>query len=183
MEITNKVQDLQFVAWRDLKRYEYNTLKLEKRVNLDRLQKAIETKGFCFPFFVWAGNDFVIDGTGRFHALQALEKKGVKIPDLPVVHINADTLEDAKQLVLQVSSEFGETTQETLAEFAEDFEVDFETISFPDLDLDPEVIEIEPDKEPKPCKLEVPTAHCGAVTTHIKTLYPDLKIECKRGCN
>ncbi len=164
--IKNKVENLEFLPWHDLSRYDFNTLKEKERVNIDRLKKAIIEKGFCFPFFVWQGNDFVIDGTGRFKALKALEAEGVDIPDLPIVNIQAKTLDEAKQLVLQASSDFGEITKESLDLFGADFEIDFTTVSIPsieDLNLEPELIEPEGDPDDCPDVPEEPTTVLGDI--------------------
>lgn len=99
-----------------------------------RLKNAIVNRGFNFPFFLWAGKRFIIDGAGRVAALKELEAEGHDVPDLPVVEIAAETLNEAKALVLQASSSHGEITQESFDIFVGDMDLEpfSEEITFDD---------------------------------------------------
>jgi len=92
--------------------------KLSKK-NLERLKKRITESGFCAPFFIWDhdGRLMIIDGTQRRSALLSLRDDGWEIPPLPVVYIHADTEEQARTILLSVSSQYGEWVEEELAEW------------------------------------------------------------------
>lgn len=64
-----------------------------------KLKASIIKHGFIAPFFVW-DNDGVlrlIDGHQRLKVLKAMREEGWEIPDLPVVYINAENEESAKE--------------------------------------------------------------------------------------
>ena len=113
LEIINKVKNTKTLSWEELKKYEFNTLKESKNRDVSKLKNSIINDGFSFPFYIWEGHRYVIDGAGRDKALLELEKEGYEIPDLPIVEIEALNKQEAKKKVLLVSSSYGETTQKT----------------------------------------------------------------------
>jgi hypothetical protein len=87
--------------------------KLKKRTDQSKIKlaKQIFTKGFIAPIFVWKNNDtfYNLDGHGRTEVLIEMEQSGVPIPDLfPVAYIEADNVQDAKEKLLSISSQYGE---------------------------------------------------------------------------
>lgn len=90
--------------------------KLSKK-NLEKLKKRIVDSGFCAPFFIWddgSGSLRIIDGHQRRTALVALEADGYSIPPLPVDYIHAETEEEAREILLSVSSQYGEWVEDEL---------------------------------------------------------------------
>jgi len=112
--------------------------------NANKLKQSIIKNGFSFPFFVWTdpyGEDdhlYTLDGHQRQTVLQQMEDDGWIIPEVPVVYIDADNINEAKRKLLFKSSQFGEKTADSLAAFMEDaFTVhDINDFQFPDVDLD-----------------------------------------------
>ena len=135
--IKDNVQGLKRLPWAKIKGYDANTLKSGDKRQVSKLKKAITTSGFNFPLYLWEEGHYIIDGAGRIAALRELEREGVTIPDIPVVGIKADSLDAARILVLQASSEHGAATQESFAAFVEGLGIEsiLDQISYPDLDL------------------------------------------------
>ena len=140
-KIENKVKGLRTIPVQEFLALEFNQLKDSKR-NVTKLVNAIKKNGWSFPVFVW--NNFVIDGTGRKLALEALVKEGFEIEEIPVVDIEAKNLKEAKQKALEVSSQYGDITKDSFLFFAEDLELDFETFNIGGIDKD---ILITPDEK------------------------------------
>lgn len=147
-----QVQNVPTVPWSELKTYEANTLKAVEDRDISKLKNAIINRGFCFPFYVWADHRLIIDGAGRCKALSELEAEGYTVPDLPVVEIWAESIEGAKALVLQASSEHGVITQESFDAFVEDIDLEslLDEINFPDLELGEPIEELEPEEADEP---------------------------------
>ncbi len=147
-----QVQNVPTVAWETLKSYEANTLKAVEDRDISKLKNAIINRGFCFPMYVWADHRLIIDGAGRCKALAELEAEGYAVPDLPVVEIWAESIEGAKALVLQASSEHGTITQESFDAFVEDIDLDalLDEINFPDLEMGEVIEELPPEEEDEP---------------------------------
>jgi hypothetical protein len=88
--------------------------------NLEKLKNRIIKSGFCAPFFIWdngAGDLKIIDGHQRRAALVSLESDGYSIPPLPVDYIHAATEEEAREILLSVSSQYGEWVEEELEQW------------------------------------------------------------------
>lgn len=83
---------------------------LKKRSDkvIDELAASIENDGLLMPFVVWRtadGNNKLLDGHGRLLALRKLQ-----VPDdyvLPVVYVDANNEDEAKQSLLQIVSSYG----------------------------------------------------------------------------
>ena len=114
-------------------------LKERTDVDYDKIKLSIIKFGFSFPFFLWKdkdGNNYLIDGTGRFETLCKMQKDGYLIPDLPVVFIQCKDKKEAKQKLLRLNSTFGKLTKESVLEFAEDIDLNFDEIALPDTVID-----------------------------------------------
>jgi len=117
-QIENKVLELKKISWEDVKKFELNGLKDITNRDVSKLKKSIIKRGFFSPLMVW--KNLVFDGAGRVLALKKLEKDGYKIPEIPCQFVEAKNLSEAKIYALQMSSQHGEITQESLYEFAID---------------------------------------------------------------
>jgi hypothetical protein len=142
MKITNKIIKSELISWQELKKYEFNQLKDSSNRDITKLKNSIINQGFSFALCNWFEHKFIIDGTGRHLALLELEKEGYEIPDLVVNQIQADNLKEAKKLALMVSSQHGQITQTSLADFTSlDFEIEelkdlqLQELNLPELDL------------------------------------------------
>ena len=124
-QIKNKILKTELVSWQELKGYEFNQLKDNSNRDISKLKNSIVNQGFSFALYNWFEHKFIIDGTGRYLALLELEKEGYKIPDLVVNQIQAENIKEAKKLALMVSSQYGQITQTSLADFTSlDFEIE-----------------------------------------------------------
>ena len=92
--------------------------------NLDRLKSRIVSLGFTVPFFVWEneGVAHILDGHQRKIALTSLIADGWNVPALPAVVIPADSVEDAKEILLTITSQYGEFNVDTLKKWCEDLD-------------------------------------------------------------
>ena len=112
-------------------------LKARNDVDYDKIKLSIIKYGFSFPFFVWKSDkNYILDGHGRFETLCRMQKDGYLIPDVPVVFVEAKDLKEAKQKLLRLNSQYGKMTKESVLEFAEDIDLNFEEIALPDTTID-----------------------------------------------
>ena len=146
MTIHNNVKKLKVISPEDFLKLEFNTLKDEKR-DVKKLINSIKKTGWNFPVYLWAGHNFVIDGAGRKKAVEELLKQGEEIKEIPVVEIHAETLEEAKAKVLEVSSQFGEITKESFLNFTQDIELDYDTFEIDGMTADAFIESEEKDDE------------------------------------
>ena len=144
-------------------------LKTITQDNLDKLKRSILRHGFTAPFFVWASADnHLLDGHQRLKALLELRQEGHDMPLLPVVYIDADSEEHAKEKLLYITSQYGEFTTKGFAEFTADVDFDMSDIQLASGEFwTGEVPDFEPATEDEQGKLDelepkwVTCPHCG----------------------
>lgn len=96
---------------------------LKKRTPQDilALKESILNEGLMMPFAVWKHDDknYLLDGHGRREALTsiALDNPNVLSMDFPVVYIEADTEDDARKALLQITSQYGKITKQGVKQF------------------------------------------------------------------
>lgn len=96
---------------------------LKRRTNkhIDSLAKSIIEDGLLMPFVVWKHDDknLLLDGHGRLEALLKLATNDEDLAkqDYPVIYIEADTEEKAKQALLQITSAYGTITEKGAKSF------------------------------------------------------------------
>ena len=111
-------------------------LKTITRANLDKLKRSILKHGFTAPIFVWKGVDYhILDGHQRLKALIELRQEGYNIPLLPVVYIDADSEEHAKEKLLYITSQYGDFTTEGFESFIDGMDFSFDDIRLTDGDF------------------------------------------------
>lgn len=113
-------------------------LKVRDDSDYEKIKKSILTYSFSFPFFIWKSGktNWLLDGTGRHDCLLRMQEEGYIIPDLPVVYISCKDKKDAKQKLLRLNSQYGRLSKESVLEFADDIDLDFEDIALPDTVID-----------------------------------------------
>lgn len=113
-------------------------LKERTDIDYDKIKLSICKFGFSFPFFIWKSGktNYLIDGHGRFATLCKMQKDGYIIPPLPVVYIQCKNKTEAKQKLLRLNSQYGKMSKESVLEFAEDIELNFDEIALPDTTID-----------------------------------------------
>lgn len=101
-------------------------LKKISRVNLEKLKGRILKRGFNVPYHIWQnkGKNYLLDGHQRSKVLLELQAQGYHIPPLPYDYIHAANMQDAKDALLGISSQYGEFTIGGLREFTIGMEID-----------------------------------------------------------
>lgn len=110
----------------DLVPFQGNLKSLSKE-NYDKLRKEIEETGFASPVHVWRspdGDNKLINGHQRTSCLKQMQSEGYKIPEIPVVFIDAKDAKEAKRRVLQEISAYGKVERDGLYEFSIEAEFD-----------------------------------------------------------
>lgn len=113
-------------------------LKERNDTDYEKIKKSILTYSFSFPFFIWKNGktNYLIDGTGRHSCLLRMQEEGYIIPDLPVVYVDCKDKNEAKQKLLRLNSQYGKMTRESVLDFAEGLDLNFDEISLPDTTID-----------------------------------------------
>jgi hypothetical protein len=113
-------------------------LKKISKDNLDKLKRSILKHGFTAPLFVWsdAGDYRLLDGHQRLKALLSLRQEGYDLPMLPVVYIEAESEQEAKEKLLYITSQYGEFTENGFAEFVFDTDFSIDDIRLTDGEFD-----------------------------------------------
>lgn len=98
----------------------------------NKLRKSMREKGIFVPWFIWPapdGNNYILDGHQR---KRTLVSDGQGALPVPCVIVEADSLQDAKERLLVISSQYGRITQEGLDTFAFDLDDDWleQTVNF-----------------------------------------------------
>lgn len=141
----------------------------------DKLVTSILEKGFIAPIFIWEdkGETKLLDGTQRTKTLIWLQENGWNIPEIPVAVIEAETEEEAKAVVLAISSQYGDFDTGVLADWVDEigeensdmfrFFTNLGEVAYDDgemyyLNVDPIGEEDEPEEQENPYtgKIEAP---------------------------
>jgi len=93
--------------------------KLKKITDKNKINLATQifSKGFIAPFFVWNDQEVykVLDGHQRSIVICEIRETGIPVPAFfPVVYIEADNEEDAREKLLGISSQYGEFDESEL---------------------------------------------------------------------
>lgn len=106
-------------------------LKKRTKKDIQKIITSIEKYGFSFPFFIWQyeGHNYCLDGHGRIQALAELRRKGADLPLFPVVYVEAEDEEEAKQKLLRLNSQYGTMTLASVMEFAGSMDLASEELS------------------------------------------------------
>ncbi len=149
--IAPELKALPFYQLGDLLELQGDLKDLTER-NAARLRRSIAKHGIFVPFFVWPapdGNKYILDGHQR---KRTLVKDGHGALPVPCVLVHADTLQEAKEKLLVISSQYGHITQEGFDTFTFDLPdvgemVNFDALNFEfgqDEDEEPEQGDAEP---------------------------------------
>lgn len=110
----------------------------------EELKTQILTEGFSAPIFVWEDPEDsktkILDGHQRHSTLLKLREEGYKIPQIPVVYVEADDVQQAIRKLAGFASQYGQVSQEGFARLLEKFEIDLKDLStktyIPGIDYD-----------------------------------------------
>lgn len=96
-------------------------LKKRSVKEINDLADSISNEGLLMPFAVWRNDskNYLLDGHGRLAALTELLLKDASITqqDLPCIFIEAESEEEAKKALLQITSQYGKITRDGVAKF------------------------------------------------------------------
>jgi hypothetical protein len=111
--------------------------KKHDQYDIANIIKSMAKYGINFPFFIWRDNDvnYCMDGHGRRLALLRLRDQGCTIPDVPVVYVHAQDLEEAVQKLLRLNSRYGTITENSVADFIGNIAVELSELAIPDVDI------------------------------------------------
>jgi hypothetical protein len=125
-------------------------LKKRSKKDIELIITSIEKYGFSFPFFIWngTGHNYCLDGHGRIQALSEMRRKGEDLPMFPVVYVEAKDEAEAKNKLLRLNSQYGEMTIESVMEFTDGLDIQFEELKLSDGNelqfITSDIAEIEP---------------------------------------
>jgi site-specific DNA-methyltransferase (adenine-specific) len=109
-------------------------LKEHTESDYEKAKKSILQYGWSFVLYYW--NDgkkkWIIDGHNRCEVLSRLEAEGYIIPPIPAIEVFCKNRKEAKQKLLRLNSTFGRLSKESVLEFAEDIDLNFDEIALPD---------------------------------------------------
>ena len=99
---------------------------LKKRTIKDiaALSQSLQDDGLLMPFAVWKHDDkdYLLDGHGRLAALVDMALKDPALitdVDYPCIYISADTEDEARKALLQITSSYGKVTRDGAAKFTQ----------------------------------------------------------------
>ena len=125
------------IDWHELKDFQ-GGLKKRNDSDYEKMKTSILKYGLSFVVYYWndGKNKYIIDGHNRKHVFEELEKEGYLIPPIPAIEVFAKDREEAKQKLLRLNSTYGRLSKESVLEFAEDIELNFDEIALPDTVID-----------------------------------------------
>jgi len=105
-------------------------LKKRGKKEIALMIKSIEKYGFSFPFMIWqnGGLNHCLDGHGRIQALGQMRRTGTDLPLFPVVYVDAKDEAEAKNKLLRLNSQYGQMTIDSVLEFTEGLEIEFDEL-------------------------------------------------------
>lgn len=108
----------------ELKAFQGN---LKKRTDDDvkELVGSLQREGLIMPFVVWrneAGDNLLLDGHGRLQAIERMAEVDASLleQDFPVLYVAAKSEQDARKLLLQITSSYGKITKRGAQQFCRD---------------------------------------------------------------
>jgi hypothetical protein len=108
-------------------------LKKRTKADIEKIIVSITKYGFSFPFFVWNGDGHnrCMDGHGRIQALAEMRRRGENLPMFPVSYVEAKDEAEAKQKLLRLNSQYGAMSIDSVLEFTDGLEVDWDDLALP----------------------------------------------------
>lgn len=96
---------------------------LKKRTEqvIKDLSQSLVEDGLLMPFAIWKSDkNYILDGHGRMQALVRLALDDARIleQEYPVIVIEAETEDDARKALLQITSTYGRFNKAAVLEFA-----------------------------------------------------------------
>ena len=158
MRINNKILKTELIQWRDLIEFQPEKFKKYSNKLTDKLKNSLVNNGFASPFYVWERDNgiFILDGHGRFRAMNQMEQDGESIPDkLPAIFLSIENESEAKKMLMTFNSHYAELNKEFVIEYMGDLVFDDINSEFElfELNFKLPALEVEEDEAPiKPLK-------------------------------
>lgn len=115
-------------------------LKTLSEESYQKLKASILKHGFSFPVFVWENPEdaqiYTIDGHQRIITLNKMNEEGYSIPQIPVVLIDAHSIQEAKSKLAVAASMYGDFNQDGVIEFFKDLDFELPEIKMPFINFD-----------------------------------------------
>lgn len=109
---------------------EFKTLSDER---YKELRAQILAEGFSAPIFVWEDPEDsqikILDGHQRHSTLIQLREEGYKIPQIPVVYVEADDVKQAIRKLAGFASQYGQVSDEGFAKLLQKYEIELKDIA------------------------------------------------------
>lgn len=124
-------------------------LKKRKKEDIQSLIDSLTSEGMMMPFAVWKHEEknYLLDGHGRLEALVRMSIKDMDImtQELPCIYIEAETEDQARKSLLQITSSYGKIDKKGIIDF---------TATIPDY-VAPVILQAKPKLKKK--KIEQPS--------------------------
>jgi hypothetical protein len=97
------------------------------------LKAQILAEGFSAPIFVWEDPSDsltkILDGHQRHTTLVRLREEDYKIPQIPVVYVEADNVQQAIRKLAGFASQYGQVSDEGFARLLQKYEIELKDIA------------------------------------------------------
>ena len=127
--IKNKVKVKDFIKRTDIKEFQWNLKKEDNDESIRNLANRILKKGFSAPIFIWKNwnKNSILDWHQRIKALNHLKTQKETLQDdkIPVVYIEAETEQEAKDTLLEYNTSYSEFDMMALWEWSEMWDMEF----------------------------------------------------------
>lgn len=148
IEIHNP-NNLPLIDYRDLNPLQGELKELDEK-NYEKLKNVLINRGFTAPLFLWKNGEefFLMDGHQRQLVMHDNDANDNGSYEVPYVLIEAKDMADAKQQLLEITSQYGRITYEGFDKFVAEAELpEAEVIEAVHFDALP-LLTREPDNEP-----------------------------------
>jgi hypothetical protein len=138
----------------------HSRLKSRDDKDIETLAGYITQYGFSMPFFVWRRDDdnLILDGNGRYIALNHLRKNGYTLPEsFPVVYVNCRDEVDAQRKILELNNQNGVLNRDALLNYTAGLRLNYKNLRIAGMDVSGT---IRPKKIIDPAKV-CHCPHCG----------------------
>lgn len=122
-EIKVRCKGADEIEYRELENMQGELKELTKEA-FNSLKRSLKKYGIIKPLAVWQNkkdNDKMMleDGVQRVKVFEELEIEGYKIPKVPIIWVYADSLKEAKEILIMYNSNNGRITEKGFYEFLE----------------------------------------------------------------
>lgn len=127
------------VTFESLKPFQ-GRLKTLSAENYQKLKYRILKNGFRYPPFIWRDGkeNYILDGHQRVAAIKKMITEGYSLEsgEITVIDMPASTYDDAREMVLELISQFGTVQEDGFYDFTSGLDIEFDSFDFPKMDSD-----------------------------------------------